>query len=434
MSFRRYQPAALLFLAVLIIGCGSAGPLVDPSVVPYQPLTGRVVDAVSGQPAAGVSVFLAGTSHRATTDDEGRFFLSRVPAGVYKIAAHQPGYAPIAQDVSHSAPTGNSSAANSPRDAEVVIRLSTTGAAPSREGRSNDASGTDLSVEAIPEAVRESIQALQERVDQVEARMALMSRQMDLLRDEQRGTTLLSMNEAELKTFEAFFLGKDRKECELLNPGVLSFKAADRRSDVVLEATTDQPLEVLNRRLGYRLRVVLDAFSVARTRQETAVLEDALISFEPLEPSSEDVAERWRKARHEAYEGSLVHLLRALGAGRAEKEDFSVERPLEVKRRTSSSLAGRTYTASEWVPLRDLDERVVTGAAPFVRMLRLEGKHRVRHGSTGSEEWYVSLSKNVEPFTVLGQPLAPGAVWTEGYWPVRPLCYQLPSNYVPDAS
>jgi hypothetical protein len=129
---------------------------------------------------------------------------------------------------------------------------------------------------------------------------------------------------------------------------------------------------------------------------------------------------------------SRVHLLRAWGAGRVEDEDFTVERPIDAERRTSASLAGRSYTVTQWVPLRDLEERVATGGAPHVRMLRLEGRHRVRHD--GGAAWYLSLGENVERFTVLGQPLAPGAVRTEGYWPVRPICRQVPANYVPPES
>lgn len=427
--------ATLLLLGVLLSGCGGAGPLVDPSIVPREALEGRVVDAASGQPVAGVSVFLADTSHRASTNGRGAFTLPGVPAGIYEIAAHQPGYAPATSTVPHR-PADHG--ADGP--SEITLRLSTTGGVGSSGvgsaiGALEEASGLqDQELDALSPVARAAIETLRQRVEQLEARLALISRQVGLLRDEQRGTTLLAMNEEELEAFKEFFMGKDRKECELLNPGVLSFKAADRKSDVVLEATTDQPLEVLNRQLGYRLRVVLNAFSVVESGRETAVLGDALVSFEPLLPGNEDIAERWQKERQDAYEGSLVHLLRALGAGRAEKEDFFVERPLEVKRRTSSGLTGRTYRTSEWLPLRDLEERVKTGSAPFVRMIRLKGKYRVRHEGASSEEWYVALRETSAPFTVLGQPLAPGAVRAEGYWPVRPICRQVPANYVPPES
>jgi len=429
MSTRCGLPVTLLLLGALLVGCGGAGPLVDPSIVPREALEGRVVDAASGQPAAGVSVFLAGTSHRATTTGQGAFALPGVPAGVYEIAAHQPGYAPATSTVAHRP------ADRADVPSEVILRLSTTRASDSGIRAPEEASGPrDQEPGALSPAARAAIETLRQRVEQLEARLALISRQVGLLRDEQRGTTLLAMNEEDLEAFEEFFLGKDREECELLNPGVLSFEAADEDRGVVLQATTDQPLEVLNRRLGYRLRVVLDAFSVAESGRETAVLGDALVSFEPLPPGNEDIAKEWRKARHEVYEGSLVHLLRALGAGRTNKEDFSVEYSLEVKRRTSSGLTARTYTTSEWLPIRDLEERVTTGPAPFIRMLRLKGRHRVRHGGASSKAWYVALRETSEPFTVLGQPLEPGAVRTEGYWSVRPICRQVPANYVPPES
>jgi hypothetical protein len=335
MTARFGLPVTLLLLGALLVGCGGAGPLVDPSIVPRAALEGRVVDAASGQPAAGVRVFLAGTSHRATTNGQDAFTLTGVPAGVYEIAAHQPGYAPATSTVAHR--PANSAAGSS----EVRLRLSTAGAS-DPSSASGNGPGVQMPEDLAP-AAREAIETLRQRVEQLESRVALISRQVELLRDEQRGTTLLAMNEDELEAFKEFFLGDEREECELLNPGVLSFEAADADRGVVLQATTDQPLEVLNRRLGYRLRVVLDAFSVAESGRETAVLGDALVSFEPLPPSTEDIAERWRKARRAAYEGSRVHLLRAWGAGRVEDEDFTVERPIDAERRTSASLAGRSY-------------------------------------------------------------------------------------------
>ena len=390
-------------------------------------MTGRVVDAASGQPTAGVSVFLAGTSHRTTTDGQGGFTLFGVAAGVYEVTAHQPGYAPTTVV---SRPTTSDGAAAT---GDIVLRLSTKGASGSGEPSTGSGSKSESRApDSLSPAARETINALRGRVEQLEARVALISRQVGLLRDEQRGTTLLSMNEDKLEDFEEFFLGKDREQCELLNPGVLSFKSTDEARDIVLQATTDQPLEVLNRRLGYRLRVVLNDFSVAEGGRQTAVLGDALVSFEPLTPGSEDIAEQWQKERRAAYEGSLVHLLRALGAKRAADEDFSIDRPSEAQRRTSASLAGRTYTETQWIPLRDLPERVAVGEAPFVRAIRLEETYRVRHD--GGAAWYLSLNKDIERFTVLGQPLAPGTVQTEGYWPVQPICRQVPANYVPNDS
>jgi len=325
---------ALIFVAATIAGCGSAGPLVKPDAAPRSPLTGRVVDAASGQPAAGVKVFGAGTTYRTTTDGRGAFSLSGVPVGTHEVVAHQPGYTPIAKTVPHGPQTGR----------EVVVRLSTTTETRGPEGGPAAASDS-TALSSLPPAATRALKAMKQRVDQLEARVALISRQVDLLRDEQRGTALLAMNEEDLDTFKQFFLGDDREGCRLLNPGVLS-EPTDGERGTLLRATTDQPLEVLNRRLGYRLRVVIDAFSVAEAEDEYSVFGDALVSFEALTPSGEDEAERWREARLDAYRGSFTHLLRALGAGRSEDENFSLARPAQVNRQTSSGLSGRTYTTT----------------------------------------------------------------------------------------
>ena len=53
---------------------------------------GTVVDAVTGQPVAGVLVVVAGADVRLESDDAGRFTLTRIPVGAYKLELSHPGY------------------------------------------------------------------------------------------------------------------------------------------------------------------------------------------------------------------------------------------------------------------------------------------------------------------------------------------------------
>lgn len=65
---------------------------------------GVVFDSTRAAPLAGATVFLSGTHHAATTDEQGRFFLDDLSAGAYSVSFLHPrldslGYVPAVQEV-----------------------------------------------------------------------------------------------------------------------------------------------------------------------------------------------------------------------------------------------------------------------------------------------------------------------------------------------
>ncbi|MBI4540642.1 MAG: TonB-dependent receptor [Gemmatimonadetes bacterium] len=58
-------------------------------------VTGVVTDQQSGQPLAGVQVFLEGTGRGVLTQENGRYFLINVPVGTYTLVAELIGYATV---------------------------------------------------------------------------------------------------------------------------------------------------------------------------------------------------------------------------------------------------------------------------------------------------------------------------------------------------
>ncbi len=55
-------------------------------------ISGKVVDALNGQPLPGVGVYLIGTDIGIATDDEGYYFLPNVPVGNYDVEYSLIGY------------------------------------------------------------------------------------------------------------------------------------------------------------------------------------------------------------------------------------------------------------------------------------------------------------------------------------------------------
>ncbi len=82
--------ALLLSLPALAWATGSAAQEArDRALVTVR---GTVVDAVTGQPVAGVLVVVTGADVRLESDEAGRFTISRIPVGSYRLELSHPGY------------------------------------------------------------------------------------------------------------------------------------------------------------------------------------------------------------------------------------------------------------------------------------------------------------------------------------------------------
>ena len=62
-------------------------------------ISGKVVDGGTGEPLAGVHVFLSSRLQGATTDSEGSYQISQLTPGSYKVVASIIGYVSASQEV-----------------------------------------------------------------------------------------------------------------------------------------------------------------------------------------------------------------------------------------------------------------------------------------------------------------------------------------------
>lgn len=160
-------------------------------------ITGKVVDSESGEPLAGVHVFLSSRLQGTTSDAEGNYQIVQLTPGSYKVVASIIGYISTSQEVQ-------------------VGELQNV--------RMN-----------IP------MEAVVYELDGVEV--------TDVRPKEW---------EKQLKEFRERFLGGsgNAKESEILNPFVLSFED----NGTLFQAYASEPLEIVNNSLGYRVTFVLDYF------------------------------------------------------------------------------------------------------------------------------------------------------------------------------
>jgi hypothetical protein len=123
--------------------------------------------------------------------------------------------------------------------------------------------------------------------------------------------------EKQFREFEKGFLGEsyNHREVYITNKEVVDFT----ESSDAFSAKASQPLQIINKSLGYKVTYFMDNFE--KTNSLTSF--KGLASFEKLEPEDAKQERKWKRNREEAYEGSLKHFLKALGDNRIEEEGFN---------------------------------------------------------------------------------------------------------------
>ncbi len=121
-----------------------------------------------------------------------------------------------------------------------------------------------------------------------------------------------------LELFKKHFFGytKNATEMEMLNPEVLDFENSDSK----LIATSQAPLRILNKALGYEITYYLDE-SISSNDSFNASF---YVKFEEMKADSEQEHQKWLRERKRSYEGSFVHFLSSLDSNSFEEEGFQI--------------------------------------------------------------------------------------------------------------
>ena len=352
-------------------------------------LVGTVTDAETGEPLENVNVFIAGSQLGTATDASGRYRLERVPLGAQRLFVSRVGY--------------NAEARN--------LNLREAG------------------IELLDFELQEAAVELDETVVTAE-------RDDDWLERLQR--------------FKRLFIGEtpNAEQTELLNPEVLDFS----QSLTNFRAFADEPLELENRALGYRLTYFLEDFEATRTRTRW----DGEPLFEPMQGTPEEEA-RWRENRREAFLGSFHHLMLALISGRVEGQQFRLFlRPGAQPTAMGDApfgpppqLSGQRYpvddlseimepaeAAEEWtLDFRGVVEIAYMGAeeseAYYEWIAQYSNDRRIRTGSRfqTSQIW---LERGPATIDYKGDIVDPYGVTRSGYFAYKRIADQLPKEYRPN--
>jgi len=182
--------------------------------------------------------------------------------------------------------------------------------------------------------------------------------------------------ERDLRKFQNLFIGTDEAatQTRILNPWVIDFPESSEKGSFLARA--EQPLEIENLFLGYKITFNLKEFVDAPTSYRIV----GAARFEPLTPSTESQQALWEKNRSDIYQRSPMNLFRALIKGTQEREGFYLygDKPGGSESRNMRSDIFANELGKSVVPYK-ADPLYVPGDAPGVYVLQLKGRIEIHY-------------------------------------------------------
>ncbi len=229
-------------------------------------MRGIVLDSISKQPLAGINLFLSHTSIGTTTDQTGHFILDRIPQGKFEL---------VISSLNYETRTISINTGHLPESIQLLLKPT----------------ANELQ-EVIVEPYDED------------------------------GWDRWG------RYFNAHFIGNSAlaADCKLMNPDVVKFRYS--RKNNTIRAFSREKLIFDNKALGYRIQYLLTKFEYNLV--ERSFYYSGYPQFEEMQPKNPDEKKRWDKKRKDAYQGSIMHFMRALYNDQLEKEGFEIHPAMKV--------------------------------------------------------------------------------------------------------
>lgn len=258
---KAHNTVAPYFLFLLLV-------LADAQLIPQDAgsISGRIINAETGDPLFLVNVYLANTTIGTTTARDGYYRLGNLVPGTYDLVAQHIGY-------------------------ELEIReILITGADSLR-----------YNFKLSPKVIQGD--------------------EVTVFAPQPKGL-LWSLN---LARFKVEFIGETEYsgECIILNPEVLRFQIDPVTKEFI--ASSDEVLQIENQALGYMIHVIIQEYrsQLPSSSDGFSLQYTILPRFELLESGSQRTMKKWERNRQLCYEGSLRHFLAAI-AGNGDSSSFRI--------------------------------------------------------------------------------------------------------------
>ncbi len=342
-------------------------------------VTGVVSDSVSNETLPFASVFFSGTTFGTTSDKDGNFVLKADKPGTYDLVISFTGYQTYYRQVD--------------LNEQQILRLN--------------------------------------------VKLYLSTRNLGAV------TVTAQKDEAwqnNLRLFKRTFLGTsaNANSCRIVNEEVLNFD--DNRSDRVFEAYASEPLIIENKKLGYRVKYLLEEFKIYYAQNYSVFY--GFPSFEEMGKKGK-VKKSWAKNREKAYLGSISHFFKALYEDKVTEAGFEVNAAKDMKR------GGR---AIDITPIK-MSTLVSTKPNGTTKSLSFENYLYIVYRNERESAEYKMFQNSISPkaagneqlswiflpegitevdFEQSGYLINPLAVVTNGYWGFEKLGDMVPMDYQPE--
>jgi hypothetical protein len=113
-----------------------------------------------------------------------------------------------------------------------------------------------------------------------------------------------------LPVFRKYFLGETANAslCKILNLEAIDLNYNEQNH--VLTATAQEPIEIENKALGYKIFYLLQTFSL--DTQHDLIFLSGIPRFVELVPEKDSQQKKWNRNRDKAYLGSVTHFIKSL--------------------------------------------------------------------------------------------------------------------------
>lgn len=334
---------------------------------PLIKISGYVIDSATRRPIENVNVFLSFTTLGDVTGKNGLFSIKRVPVGHYDLIVSMMGYETVNKRISLT---------------ESGIKYF----------------NFDLKVKIIK------------------------TKGIEVSATVPKGWKKI------LGKFERFFLGdsENASYCTILNPEYLDF---DFHPDTDLfSASSNQPIIVVNKALGYKITINLIDFKAKSYSQINYMV---TAKFDTLFAEDEKENKRWLKNRKKTYLGSVRHFLASLAANTLDEEDFSVYEIVNINIDYQKELKGKNI--------------LFAGKSDYERILSFKNYLKVIYQRELEPNEYapynryarkyqtslIKMSQDSVVFTIDGLLYKPYSITRYGYWGWERAAEMLPLNFKP---
>lgn len=232
------------------------------------------------------------------------------------------------------------------------------------------------------------------------------------------------------------FIGKTTNSsgCTIKNKEALKFYFSKRKNRLKVMAT--EPLQIENNLLGYNIKYALDSFTHEYATQVSLYTGNPL--FEEMTTTDPVQQAKWKKARDEAYKGSVLHFMRSVYNKQLKEEGFEIQYVVDVNGLDTAIKLKNFYSALNYQKNDSLQTVDIKPNQNRVAVIYTKEKPATAYLSENEKEptdFQFSILTFLPGHSITieqnGYYFEQNELTTSEYWTWERIADQVPYDYVP---